>query len=120
MPKKPKPRTAQPAVETGKTLPNRVTSYSPSRQRYTQADASSELPPKRRWSKYLLFMMLFIFGLALAIGVWDARNISAASQKLFGDGNILTLIKGGGLGTTDTGRTNILIAGYSADDPGPS
>lgn len=62
--------------------------------------------------------MLVLFGISSIIVIWDVKNISAASQKLFGDGNIFTLAKGGDLPTNDSGRVNVLIAGYSADDPG--
>ena len=56
--------------------------------------------------------------LCIFIGVWDARNISAASQKMFGSSNLLNLARGGPLKTASNGRVNILIVGYSADDPG--
>ena len=39
---------------------------------------------------------------------------------MFGDGSIVTLLKGGNLPTDSNGRVNILIAGNSADDPGHS
>ncbi len=108
-----------PAIETGKTLPNRITSYSPSHRHTAVSESDAELkPPKRLWRKALLFLLLLIFGGVLFIGVWDARNISSASTKLFGDSNIFTLLRGGGLSAADNGRVNILIAGYSADDPG--
>src|SRR6478752_9265432 len=111
--KKPKKRSAKPSLETGKTLPSRVSSYSPSHRRQAMPEVAEPKQPKRIWLRVILLMMLLIIGAALIIGVWDARNISAASSKLFGDGNIFSLMKGGGLSTADNGRVNILIAGYS-------
>lgn len=117
-------KSALPPIETGKTLPNRVTSYSPG---HTQAHEPAEFPaePKRRrWPKIIALFFLLVMAVAISIAaffaVWDAHNISHASQKLFGDGNVMTLLRGGDLPTDSNGRVNILIAGYSADDPGHS
>jgi polyisoprenyl-teichoic acid--peptidoglycan teichoic acid transferase len=67
---------------------------------------------KRMLASFLLIFLLFI----LAIGLWDAAELSQASQKMFGSGNLFSFI-GGDLAGHD-GRTNILLIGYSADDPG--
>lgn len=62
--------------------------------------------------------MLLVFLFLLGIGIWDAVSLSRASQKMFGNGNLLSLL-GGDL-AEHSGRTDILLAGYSADDPGHS
>lgn len=63
----------------------------------------------------LLVVMIGCFGFIL---LWDARNISAASQKMFGSGNLLNLINSTSLKSDPNGRVYVLVAGYSADDPG--
>ena len=117
--KKRKPGRPKHAIEATKALPNRVTSYSPSRRAAPETTAEPELKPRHRlWWRILIVVLVALLGLSLIVVLWDARNISAASQKLFGDGNFFTLARGGGLPTADDGRVNVLIAGYSADDPG--
>lgn len=76
---------------------------------------------KRRFKPKRAFLLVFSVLLTplLVIGVWDARNVSHASNKMFGSGNLLSLLVGGPLEKTD-GRVNILLIGYSADDPGHS
>lgn len=117
--KKRKAKTAKHAVETGRTLPNRVTSYSPSHRSAAETPDRLEPKPRRRlWLRVLIVILVFLFGVSLIVVIWDAKNISAASYKLFGDGNFFSLAGGGDLPTADNGRVNVLIAGYSADDPG--
>lgn len=62
--------------------------------------------------------MLVIFLAVIGLAAWDARNISAASQKMFGGGNLLELFRGGDLRGSERGRVNVLLVGYSIDDPG--
>jgi LCP family protein required for cell wall assembly len=111
-------------LQTGRSLPTRYSSYSPGRQTALPHSAPTvqQLPSKRSYKRaagrtFLIIIVLFLAGSAV-LGAWDARNISNASQKMFGSGNILTLLGGGGLQTDTAGRVNVLIAGYSADDPG--
>ncbi len=75
---------------------------------------------KKRWfsvKKAILIVFILLLAPLLFIGGWDLRNASHASQKMFGSGDITPLLTPGTLHTTD-GRTNILLIGYSADDPG--
>ncbi len=60
----------------------------------------------------LLIPLLFL----AIIGIWDYRNFAPASQKMFGSSNPFGLIPGE-LQQTE-GATNIMLIGYSADDPG--
>jgi LCP family protein required for cell wall assembly len=66
--------------------------------------------------KTVVSLVLIIFLFCIVIGLWDAVALSRASQKMFGSGNLFSFI-GGDLANHD-GRTNILLIGYSADDPG--
>ncbi|HET9721408.1 MAG TPA: LCP family protein [Candidatus Saccharimonadales bacterium] len=121
-----------PDIQTGRALPQniRVSSYSPRKavrhpdDLTINRDDETYAEPRRkpRWRKVTTRTILLIFLLALAailtIGIWDARNISSASQKMFGSGNLLALVNSNGLKTADDGRVNVLVAGYSVDDPG--
>ncbi len=80
-------------------------------------------PPKQKrrrwgWKRSILLLFVIILAPLLTIGIWDARNFSSASQKLFGSGNALGLLNNTPLASTDQGRVNLMIIGYSADDPG--
>lgn len=63
-------------------------------------------------------MLLLILIPFLVIGIWDFRNFSVASQKMFHSPTALPLLFPKPLDTASDGRTNILLIGYSADDPG--
>ncbi|HET9850307.1 MAG TPA: LCP family protein [Candidatus Saccharimonadales bacterium] len=67
--------------------------------------------------RLVIGLVLLIFVGAITIGVWDAIELSQASKKMFGSGNLFSLFLGTNL-ASQNGRTNILLAGYSADDPG--
>jgi LCP family protein required for cell wall assembly len=69
---------------------------------------------KRLFAATLIGTLLFV----LIIGAWDARNFSAASSKMFGSGNLLQIITPTSLKGSDQGRVNVLVVGYSVDDPG--
>lgn len=80
-----------------------------------------EEPKKKRfftWKKAILLLFLIILTPLLVIGFLDARNFSRASEKLFGSGNLLQMVSSGPLQATEQGRVNMLLIGYSADDPG--
>lgn len=98
---------------------NLSNSYTPgARPRATEP--VSQAKAKRRFSfkKSLLLLFLVILTPLLVIGVWDFQNASGASQKLFGTGNVARAFLPGSLQSATNGRTNILLIGYSADDPG--
>lgn len=65
-----------------------------------------------------MLVLALVFLTAAAIAVWDFRNFSSASQKLFGTDNVWEVLRTTQLKSTAGGRTNLLIVGYSADDPG--
>jgi polyisoprenyl-teichoic acid--peptidoglycan teichoic acid transferase len=111
--------------QSPKIQPPRYSSYSPKSETAALAyenGTEAELKTKPTWRKVVLrsfiFLLILLLTGALIIGIWDERNISSATQKLFGSGNLFSLINSGELQTDDNGRVNVLIAGYSADDPG--
>src|SRR3954468_847844 len=105
-------------IQTGRNLP-RYNSYIPDVN-----DSEEQVEPigKKTGRRLLIWipltLILIVFLTAIVLAVWDARNVSRASQKMFGTGDIFSLINSSGLQTDSTGRVNMLIAGYSADDPG--
>ncbi len=79
---------------------------------------SSHSPKKAAWKKWLLFVLFLILIIPLIIGVWDAINYSHASQKIFGSSNLLSALGSSSLKSSDSNSVNLMIVGYSADDPG--
>lgn len=78
-----------------------------------------EDPKKKRWSrkkKIILAVLAILLIPILVIGIWDYKNFSSASQKMFGSSNLLSVLPPNSL-DSDSGRTNVLIAGFSKDDP---
>lgn len=74
----------------------------------------------RRWfTKKKFFLLLFTLLLTplLVLGVWDYKNAADATEKLFGTRNVLATLPPEQL-QAEGERTNILLVGYSADDPG--
>lgn len=106
-------RTAQPVSGP----PPEISRYSS----YRSPDAAAEFPPpvkpRHIFRRIFLSLLVIVLATVIFIGTWDARNISRASQKMFGSGNLISL-----LGTSplknDDGRVNVLLVGYSLDDPG--
>jgi polyisoprenyl-teichoic acid--peptidoglycan teichoic acid transferase len=70
-----------------------------------------------KWRYAFSLVTLFLLVPLLVIGVWSLRNFAGASDSLFGSSNVLGLLNTKPLANTD-GRVNILIVGYSADNPG--
>lgn len=120
----------QKGVQTGRNLPNdlpnKYRAYTPLSQRRATQEAAPptelESAPRHRWRRVLkwslLVLLILVVAAAAAIAAWDARNISAAEKKMFGTGNVMALINSEKLKTDQNGRVNVLIAGYSVDDPG--
>jgi LCP family protein required for cell wall assembly len=124
--KKPEPKRRQRTSAREKSL-RQYTAYSPGLNQsrpYGAAENQETQPPKKSiaglLSRLLLMFILLVLAAGIFIAVWDARNIAGASQKMFASGDIFSLVIGGSLKTDDNGRVNVLIAGYSADDPGHS
>lgn len=70
-----------------------------------------------KWWKAALFLLPLILILPILIlGIWNWRNFSDASQKLFGSSNPTAFVSPADL-DNDNGRVNILIVGYGIDQP---
>lgn len=117
-----KPAAKQPPV---RAIPPRYHAYRPGqlyRPPISESDQKPELTGFRRWRQIaarlalLVFIVVFIAGLIIA--VWDAHNISSASSKMFGSGNLIELFNSQPVETDSYGRVNVLLVGYSIDDPG--
>lgn len=129
--KKNRKKTQPSRYDVNRTLAN--TAYQPSSQPHTPgksgekpvstgtsaAHQPTEESKKRRFSFKKAFLLLFILILTplLVIGIWDLKNASKASQKIFGSGDMTGLLYPTSL-DNKSGRTNILLVGYSVDDPG--
>lgn len=80
----------------------------------TESERWHDFSFKRATAGLLIVVLLFF----IVIASWDAIELSHASKKMFGSGNLFSLLLGNDLKTDTNGRVNILLAGYSADDPG--
>lgn len=102
----------------GRTLPDRARELPPVDYTSRRSGALQHAERPKRWRKVLLTIFLLILVPLLVLGAWDAYNLSRASRKLFGSGNLLAALAPAALHGESRGRVNILIVGYSADDPG--
>jgi hypothetical protein len=83
--------------------------------------SSKDIESKKRrftWKRLVATVLIVAILFGLFITAWDARNASAASAKMFGSGNLLQMLSPTSLKGSDQGRVNVLIVGYSVDDPG--
>lgn len=76
----------------------------------------------RSWPKRILIALAVLLAAVLVpliiILIMDIRNFSSAAEKLFGTSNVLSIFPPSDLNKTPEGNVHMLIAGYSADDPG--
>jgi LCP family protein required for cell wall assembly len=97
------------------------TTLSPYAAAYYNGSIAAEKPKKKREIHYKKIFkraaITLVILLLLAAGFVGYKAIKAS--HIFG-GNILGLLNPTTLKGEDTGRVNILLAGYSADDPGHS
>jgi LCP family protein required for cell wall assembly len=110
-------------IQTGKTLPSNIRSYrpgleAPQEKRLTPKDDRPK--PKTLFKRFLLLLLIIVLATSIGMFAWDARSLASASQKMFGSNNLIDLIAGGQLNGVDRGRVNMLLIGYSVDDPGHS
>lgn len=107
--------------KSASNAPRRYNSYTPASARpdgrLTSVDSQ---PPggRRRLGRLIAVFLLILVAAVVIVGVWDARNLSSASKNLFGTGDIFSLLSRQGARTDSNGRVNILLVGYSVDDPG--
>ena len=116
-------RNQEPArkYDVHKSLPR---SYVPeSRKRALEAaklagQIDNKKPAKRKWVKRSILATILILFMPVAIFFgWNGYNAAKASEKMFGTGNLTRLLIPARLANED-GRVNVLLVGYSKDDPG--
>lgn len=101
--------------------PESLRKQRPRRSNLSQSD-TDDTPqpdkPKRKFGfkKALLLLLLIIIIPVIIWTVWNVRNASYATERLFDNSNALAVLPPTSLKSTD-GRTNILLVGYSVDDP---
>src|SRR4051812_6170862 len=98
-----------PQIQAGRNLPSKFSSYSPGRPANAPQQSSisdrgtvNQAKPKL-YKKIIAIFLLTVLACFVIIGAWDARNISSASQKLFGSGNILSFLNASSLKTDANG-----------------
>jgi len=97
------------------THPHRVAAEEPD---YSTAEEVQDETKRRSWWRRLFYLFLILLLLGVGLVGWDIYNFSNASQKMFGSGNLFQLAGTSSLKGEDSGRVNVLVVGYSADDPG--
>lgn len=111
----PKPKNNPYVVgRTVSTYPlNRQSAHVP-----TQLPTENPDKKNRLWKRVLLTIFLLFLITVLTVGTWDAYNLSRASSKIFGTSNLLGALAPTELNGAARERVNIMVVGYSADDPG--
>lgn len=95
-----------------------ITSYQPNYH-----STNSNNPPVRRkkrskWRTLIVTTSVTVFVIITIVIIWDIHNFSRASESLFGTENAWEVLKTQPLKRSSNNRTNILLIGYSIDDPG--
>ena len=108
------------SFDVGRTLPVRSAATAHASKERAGAPVPSTSPPASRFrpKRIASLVLVALFCLVLIIGIWDAINVSSAAKKTFGSGNIFSLLSPTSLKGSSSGRVNILLVGYSVDDPG--
>src|SRR5688500_7781626 len=75
-------------------------------------------PSKFKYKRVLAIALIMVVIPIVVIGIWDYKNISNASKKRFGTVNLVEAVPPASIEGSDGSRVNILVVGYSADDPG--
>jgi LCP family protein required for cell wall assembly len=127
---KQKPNKQPKAFDVHRTLPKHPRQATPHQghikpktpgARPSEVLAAEDTPVRKRkftWKRLFAAIIIAILLFVLFIGAWDARNASRASAKMFGSGNLLQVLTPTTLKGSEQGRVNVLIVGYSVDDPG--
>ena len=94
------------------------TYYRPEQPRQVNALQTEPASKRFGWKAALLvFLLLAIVSVLFIVG-WNIRNFTSASQKLFGTSNVLAMLPPMPIEQTQQHRVNILVVGFSADNPG--
>lgn len=107
-----KRRKAQPQFDIHRSLPR--TPVRPDGQPLPAVEEGR----RWHWRRSLLILLVVILVGLIGIGSWNVVSLSRASQKLFGSGNLFTLLSTQQPRGAADGRVNVLLVGYSVDDPG--
>jgi LCP family protein required for cell wall assembly len=123
MAKKAKKPSERDNFDIHRTLPARGAKVLRLSARNTPLEDVAEITPEEKkrgfsFKRAIASLLLLVFLFFLTIAAWEGIELSRATNKMFGSGNLFSLIFGNDLKTDDNGRVNILLAGYSADDPG--
>jgi polyisoprenyl-teichoic acid--peptidoglycan teichoic acid transferase len=98
--------------------PTYTTAAEPIQQK-VKRNNTEDIDKKRGFpfKRLLLILIILILSPFLVIGIWDYQNAADASEKMFGTRNVASALFSTGLNKSTNGRTNIMMVGYSADDP---
>lgn len=95
--------------------PNQVSPSTPAiHQQSHNSEKSRRFPVKR----VLLGLLTVVLIPTLILSFLTYQNVSGATEKLFGSSNLFSLFPPNDLQKDAAGKTNMLLVGYSADDPG--
>jgi LCP family protein required for cell wall assembly len=87
-----------------------------------EREAQQPAASGRSWQKKLLLsvglLVLALLVPVLIILFMDWRNFSSAAGKLFGSSSLMDMFPTSRLQTSPEDNVHVLVAGYSADDPG--
>lgn len=122
MPIKRKKKSPPKKYDVHRTLPPKdlkVPKAGPAEDKQPEPDGKKHRRSKKRIAGLgitgiLLAGVVFI----MTIAIWDWHNFSRASDKMFGSSSVFSLINPSSLQTDEHGRVNVLVVGYSVDDPG--
>jgi anionic cell wall polymer biosynthesis LytR-Cps2A-Psr (LCP) family protein len=114
------PKYKKKDFDVGRTLNVKKSDHlAPPKDIRTSVDETALEPEKRpKWRRILVWSFLTLFILIFIAAAWEAVSLSSASKKAFGSSNIFSYFDIAPLQTDANGRVNILLVGYSVDDPG--
>jgi LCP family protein required for cell wall assembly len=112
-------------MKSRKKQPKQINPYHyysshPQNQEGEAAEAAELEPPRRSKWRVVKRIILLLLAVALAVGLWLGWGLYRDAAQLTGNNNplqVITMFLPANLENT-SGRTNILVAGFSADDPG--
>lgn len=93
----------------------KTTSYQPGSASGRDNKRVPTTKKRRWWLRGFLVVLLVVTLLLVFFVTWNIRNVSEASEDLFGSSNVLGFVPTSPLETDQSGRTNILVVGNAAD-----
>lgn len=110
--KKSKHHQASGPYEINRSIPTH-SSYTPDTAMFQPSE-----PAKPRWKKILKRTVIIIVIIGALCGAWVGWKFLSNLAKIYGWGNLWSLLHPTKLKGEDRGQVNLLLAGNSADDPG--